>query len=216
MKNPAFRKIAAVAAAGIMTFSLAACGSNSTASGTSAAGSSASSASAAETSSESAAASVTGTSVSGSSAGTASGKTYKVGIVQYVDDASLNQIESNIESELDAKGKELGVTFDYSDYTYNGQARIPEMFLKKKTGVIPYGWGYNPGKIVLTDKNIAVDPVNEKYVVFKKSRSKFNEIKARYERIIGQYDREHTRIEKEYQDKATEITGERFWDEYLK
>ena len=122
MKNPAFRKIAAVAAAGIMTFSLAACGSNSTASGTSAAGSSASSASAAETSSESAAASVTGTSVSGSSAGAASGKTYKVGIVQYVDDASLNQIESNIESELDAKGKELGVTFDYSDYTYNGQA----------------------------------------------------------------------------------------------
>lgn len=122
MKNPAFRKIAAVAAAGIMTFSLAACGSNSTASGTSAAGSSASSASAAGTSSESAAASVTGTSVTGSSAGAASGKTYKVGIVQYVDDASLNQIESNIESELDAKGKELGVTFDYSDYTYNGQA----------------------------------------------------------------------------------------------
>ena len=122
MKNPAFRKIAAVAAAGIMTFSLAACGSNSTASGTSAAGSSASSASAAGSSSESAAASVTGTSVSGSSAGAASGKTYKVGIVQYVDDASLNQIESNIESELDAKGKELGVTFDYADYTYNGQA----------------------------------------------------------------------------------------------
>lgn len=122
MKNPAFRKIAAVAAAGIMTFSLAACGSNSTASGTSAAGSSASSASAAGSSSESAAASVTGTSVTGSSAGAASGKTYKVGIVQYVDDASLNQIESNIESELDAKGKELGVTFDYADYTYNGQA----------------------------------------------------------------------------------------------
>lgn len=122
MKNPAFRKIAAVAAAGIMTFSLAACGSNSTASGTSAAGSSASSASAVGSSSESAAASVTGTSVTGSSAGAASGKTYKVGIVQYVDDASLNQIESNIESELDAKGKELGVTFDYADYTYNGQA----------------------------------------------------------------------------------------------
>lgn len=122
MKNPAFRKIAAVAAAGIMTFSLAACGSNSAASGTSAAGSSASSASAAGSSSESVAASVTGTSVTGSSAGAASGKTYKVGIVQYVDDASLNQIESNIESELDAKGKELGVTFDYSDYTYNGQA----------------------------------------------------------------------------------------------
>lgn len=47
---------------------------------------------------------------------------YKVGIVQYVDDASLNQIEKAIEAELDAKGAELGVTFDYADYTYNGQA----------------------------------------------------------------------------------------------
>lgn len=47
---------------------------------------------------------------------------FKVGIVQFVDDASLNQIESAIEKELDAKAAELGVTFDYSDYTYNGQA----------------------------------------------------------------------------------------------
>lgn len=50
------------------------------------------------------------------------GTVYKVGIVQYVDDASLNQIEQAIEAELDAKGEELGVTFDYADYTYNGQA----------------------------------------------------------------------------------------------
>jgi putative ABC transport system substrate-binding protein len=63
-------------------------------------------------------------STQGNDAGTeASGGTvYKVGIIQYVDDASLNQIEENIESELDAKGKELGVTFDYKDYTFNGQA----------------------------------------------------------------------------------------------
>lgn len=53
---------------------------------------------------------------------TADGTVYKVGIVQYVDDASLNQIEKAIEAELDAKGAELGVTFDYADYTYNGQA----------------------------------------------------------------------------------------------
>ena len=50
------------------------------------------------------------------------GAVYKVGIVQFVDDASLNQIESAIEKELDAKGAELGVTFNYGDYTYNGQA----------------------------------------------------------------------------------------------
>lgn len=50
------------------------------------------------------------------------GKVYKVGIVQYVDDASLNQIVSAVQAQLDAKGAELGVTFDYADYTYNGQA----------------------------------------------------------------------------------------------
>ena len=50
----------------------------------------------------------------------AEGKTYKVGIVQFVDDASLNQIEAAIETELDAKAAELGVTFDYT--LYNGQA----------------------------------------------------------------------------------------------
>ena len=48
--------------------------------------------------------------------------TYKVGIVQYVDDASLNQIVAAVQAELDAKGTELGIEFDYADYTYNGQA----------------------------------------------------------------------------------------------
>lgn len=59
----------------------------------------------------------------GSGAGEAAeGTVYKVGIVQYVDDASLNQIEAAIEAELDAKSAEFGVTFDYADYTFNGQA----------------------------------------------------------------------------------------------
>ena len=35
---------------------------------------------------------------------TTDGKVYKVGIVQYVDDASLNQIVANLESQLDALG----------------------------------------------------------------------------------------------------------------
>lgn len=57
------------------------------------------------------------------SEGTAdNGTVYKVGIVKYVDDASLDQIEAAIKAELDAKGKELGVTFDYDKYSANGQA----------------------------------------------------------------------------------------------
>ncbi len=42
----------------------------------------------------------------------ATGETYTVGIVNWVDDASLNQIVENIQTELAAKGEELGCTFE--------------------------------------------------------------------------------------------------------
>lgn len=51
----------------------------------------------------------------------ASGASYKVGIVQYMDHASLNQITEHLEQELDAKADELKVSFDYEDYFINGQ-----------------------------------------------------------------------------------------------
>lgn len=45
---------------------------------------------------------------------------YKVAIVKYVEDASLNQIEDAIVKQLEAKGKEKGIKFDIQ--LYNGQA----------------------------------------------------------------------------------------------
>lgn len=71
-----------------------------------------------------------------------SGTVYKVGIVQFVDDASLNQINSALCARLDEKGAELGVTFDYADYNLNGQAdatmlnQIAEQLLAEKVDVI--------------------------------------------------------------------------------
>jgi len=50
------------------------------------------------------------------------GATYKVGIIQYVDDASLNQIVSNLEERLDELSEEKGCKFEYEDYYFNGQA----------------------------------------------------------------------------------------------
>lgn len=51
----------------------------------------------------------------------AEGDTYKVGIVQFMDHASLNQITKSMEERLDVLSEEKGVTFDYADYYYNGQ-----------------------------------------------------------------------------------------------
>ena len=54
--------------------------------------------------------------------GTAMAAEYKVGIIQFVDDASLNQIEQNIEKELTAKSEEGGDIYVFDGYVYNGQA----------------------------------------------------------------------------------------------
>ena len=56
------------------------------------------------------------------SAATEGGQTFKVGIVNYVDHASLNQIVESVESRLNEIGKEKGVTFDYAGYYANAQA----------------------------------------------------------------------------------------------
>ena len=126
MKKNILAKAAALAASSALLFSLAACGSSSSAAST--ASEAASSSGTAQTS-ETAAAASTEKSTAASSEGVlassgskaAAGTEFKVGVVQYVDHASLNQIVENLEQELDAKGQELGVTFNYQDYEFNGQ-----------------------------------------------------------------------------------------------
>lgn len=48
-------------------------------------------------------------------------KDFKVGIVLFMDHPSLNQIKDNVASELDKLSGDMGVTFNYADYTFNGQ-----------------------------------------------------------------------------------------------
>ena len=69
-----------------------------------------------------AASAVSAMALTGCGSAAAAGETFKVGIVNYVDHASLNQIVESVESRLDAIGKEKGVTFDYADYYANAQA----------------------------------------------------------------------------------------------
>jgi len=53
-----------------------------------------------------------------------SGTTYKVGICNYVDDASLNQIVENIQAQLDVLGQEKGVTFEVSLDNCNADSNV--------------------------------------------------------------------------------------------
>lgn len=95
------KKFVAVLSAAAMLATLAACGSAAT---TSTAASSADTA--ASTSSEAAAADDTA-------------KSYKIAVVQQLDHASLDEIRTAVEAELDAKAAEKGITIEYKDF--NGQ-----------------------------------------------------------------------------------------------
>lgn len=55
---------------------------------------------------------------------TAQTKTYKVGICNYVDDASLNQIVENIENQLKVAGEQNNVTFDVTVENCNADASV--------------------------------------------------------------------------------------------
>ena len=90
------KKFVAVMTAAAMLTSLSACGA---------------SASTASSAAESTASSTTGS--------TADATTYKVAIVQQLDHASLDEIRTAIEAELDAKAAEKGITIEYKDF--NGQ-----------------------------------------------------------------------------------------------
>ena len=98
------KKFVAVMTAAAMLTSLSACGA------------SVSTASTASSAAESTASSAAADSTTGSSA---DATTYKVAIVQQLDHASLDEIRTAIEAELDAKAAEKGITIEYKDF--NGQ-----------------------------------------------------------------------------------------------
>ena len=54
---------------------------------------------------------------------------YKIGICNYVDDASLNQIVDNIQSRLEEIGKEKDVNFDVSYDNCNADANVMEQII---------------------------------------------------------------------------------------
>ena len=95
------KKFVAVLSAAAMMTSLAACGS--TADTTSTAASSAAAVSTESTAAEAA----------------TDAKSYKIAVVQQLDHASLDEIRTAIEAELDAKAAEKGITIEYKDF--NGQ-----------------------------------------------------------------------------------------------
>lgn len=103
------KKFVAVLSAAAMLATLAACASTAATTSTAA-----SSADTAASSADTAAASS-----SEAAAADDTAKSYKIAVVQQLDHASLDEIRTAVEAELDAKAAEKGITIEYKDF--NGQ-----------------------------------------------------------------------------------------------
>lgn len=95
------KKFVAVLSAAAMMTSLAACGST------------------ADTTSTAASSDAAVSTESTAAKATTDAKSYKIAVVQQLDHASLDEIRTAVEAELDAKAAEKGITIEYKDF--NGQ-----------------------------------------------------------------------------------------------
>lgn len=109
------RNVFAVITAAAMTLSLAACSGQSTASSTSSASSDSSSSAASESSVSS---------EESTASEESSGASYTIGICNYVDDASLNQIVENINARLAEIESEQGITINVKYDNCNADANV--------------------------------------------------------------------------------------------
>lgn len=109
------RNVFAVITAAAMTLSLAACSGQSTASSTSSASSDSSSSAASESSASS---------EKSTASEESSGASYTIGICNYVDDASLNQIVENINARLAEIESEQGITINVKYDNCNADANV--------------------------------------------------------------------------------------------
>lgn len=109
------RNVFAMITAAAMTLSLAACSGQSTASSTSSASSDSSSSAASESSVSS---------EKSTASEESSGASYTIGICNYVDDASLNQIVENINARLAEIESEQGITINVKHDNCNADANV--------------------------------------------------------------------------------------------
>ena len=99
--------------------------------------------------------------------------------------------------------------------TYNGHRFWPESFLDKEPVIIPFDWGYTPGKMAMKKTYIAVNPVQKTGCVKELDKEKFNELQKRYYRDMNYYKKNNEDIRKRYRHAQKTLTSEAFWRKYL-
>lgn len=141
MKKRILTKAAAFASAALLAAVLPACGGSSASQSSGAGTTEAAGGAAAETAAESSGKPDAAGNASGAETASGDEKVFHVGIIQFMDHPSLNQIEQNVEKELDALSKD-GVRYEYQLQNGQGDATTlnqiaPQMISDKVDAIVP-------------------------------------------------------------------------------
>lgn len=98
--------------------------------------------------------------------------------------------------------------------TINGHL-LPGFLLRNTPSVIAFDWFFVPGKNFLRKRLIAVNKNDNTGCMRTISRKKCFELLKRYRQVMKNYSKNHIKTEKEYREKFSEMTSEKFWRNYL-
>lgn len=98
--------------------------------------------------------------------------------------------------------------------TLNGHL-LPNIFLRRWPEVIAFDWFFVPGKNYRRRRLIAVNPNDQTACLREIDRKRCFELIDRYMTTMGNYRKNHTKVEKAYRKALKQMTSEKFWKEYL-
>ncbi len=99
--------------------------------------------------------------------------------------------------------------------TYNGHRFWPGWLLDKKPVVIPFDFGYTPGKMAMKKTYVAVNPAQNMGCIKEIDKKRFKELQKRYQRDMQYYSSNKDLIEDKYRSAKKLMISEKFWRKYL-
>lgn len=100
--------------------------------------------------------------------------------------------------------------------TYNGQRFWPSAWCKKDFAYIAFDHSYQPQKMAMHNKLLAINPFNKTAKIRTMDRMRYKELQKRFRKAKRLYKKEYPELEKSYKASRSSLTSETFWREYLK
>ena len=100
--------------------------------------------------------------------------------------------------------------------TYNGQRMWPLKLCKKDYAYIAFDHTYQPGKIAMHRKLLAINPFVKTAIVREIDKKKYRDLIKRFKKAQRTYVKNKVELENLYKSERECLTSEKFWRNYLK